>query len=364
MTPRSMKGVVFRGSRTVEVLDLPVPSPGPGEVLIQMKVAAVCGSDLHDYRRDRSEFAGRPARIPGHEPAGVVAELGPRCQRVQVGGRVSIYHYMGCGHCAQCRSGYIQYCPERRPLNSPTSGPDADYMVVDERNCLLLPDALSFEDGALIACIAGTCYSAMRKLQPDGETDMVIFGQGPVGLIGTIMAKALGARVISVDPSPPRLELARALGADVTLNPSEVEVGPMVRELTQGRGADRAFETSGSAVAHRGVIDVLGRNGVGVFVGFGRAGESVDLTAIIGKQLTLRGSFVMPIHWYDDLVRFLLRHDLPSKCQTLITHRYPITEAATAFAMADSAQAGKVVFVWEQCGGEPATGRGGNRCWS
>lgn len=343
-----MKGIVFLGDRHVEVRDFSKPSPGQGEVLVQLKRAAICGSDLHVYRRPRSFFEGKPGWIPGHEPAGVVAEVGEYCHRVKVGNRVTVYHYMGCGHCPHCLSGYIQFCPERRPLGQPNVvGPDADLIVVDERNCLLLPETLNFEDGAMIACVAGTCFAAMRKLRPNGEDTVVVFGQGPVGLTGLLMAKAMGARVIGVDPVDERLMLSRELGADEVIDPSGVDLAATIKGLTGGLGATAALETSGSPAAHQGVIDVLRRNGRGIFVGFGSHEPSVNLTSIIGKQLTLMGSFVMPIHFYQDLVDFMLVHDLPSGFQRMITHRFRITEAAEAFRVADRSTAGKVMFVWE-----------------
>ena len=348
MGDATMKGVVFLGDRTVEVRDFPIPRPGAREVLIQLKCAAVCGSDLHVYRRPRSYFEGKPAWIPGHEPAGVVAEVGPCCNRVQVGDRVTIYHYLACGHCPHCVAGYLQFCPERRGLGQPhTVGPDADYMVVDERNCLLLPDQLSFEDGAMIACIAGTCFSALRKLCPSGEDTVVIFGQGPVGLTGTVMAKAMGARAIGVDMTQERLELSARLGADAVVNPSKVDLVAAIKDLTGGAGADAALETSGSRAAHQAVIRVLRLNGRAVFVGFGSTEPSVNLTSIIGRQLVLMGSFVMPMGYYWDLVDFLLKHDLPAKFQEMITHRFRIAEATQAFRVADEAKSGKVMFVWD-----------------
>jgi propanol-preferring alcohol dehydrogenase len=343
-----MNGVVFTGDRTLEVRAFPIPSPGPGEVLVRMTRAAICGSDLHVYRRPKSFYEDKEPWIPGHEPTGVVAEIGAFCNRVRVGDRVTIYHYMGCGHCPQCLSGYIQFCPERRPLGQPsTVGPDADYIVVDERNCLLLPDELNDEDGAMIACIAGTCFTAARKMQPNGEDTVVVFGQGPVGLVGLLMIKAMGARVIGVDPVEERLALAKELGADEVINPDDVDLVEAIRDLTGGEGADAALETSGRPAAHRGVIDVLRRNGRGVFVGFGSREPSVNLTSIIGKQLTLMGSFVMPIHFYQDLVDFMIDHDLSAAFQRMITHRYPLTEAAEAFRVADEARSGKVMFVWD-----------------
>jgi threonine dehydrogenase-like Zn-dependent dehydrogenase len=137
------------------------------------------------------------------------------------------------------------------------------------------------------------------------------------------------------------------LGADEILNPNSVELVEAVKDLTGGMGADAAFETSGSDAGHQGVIDVLRQGGRGAFVGVGSTGPTVNLSSIIGKQLTLMGSFVMPIHYYWDLVDFMVQHDLPAKYQQMITHRFKITEAVEAFRVADSGKAGKVVFVWD-----------------
>lgn len=350
----TMRGVVFRGDRVAEVIPFPMPQPGPGEVLIELKRAAICGSDLHNFRRPGSFFEGKTPWIPGHEPAGEVAALGEGCNRVHAGDRATIYHWIGCGHCRQCLAGYYQWCADRRGLGQPNAvGPDADYMVVPERNVLLLPDELSYDDGAMIACIAATGFSSLRKLALNGEDTLIVFGQGPVGLTGTIMAKALGARVIGVDPVPERRALSAALGADEVLDPgagasaSEIDLNAAVRALTGGMGADAAFETSGSAAARQAVIQVLRRGGRAAFVGIGAQGPTTDLGGIIGNELTLMGSFVMPIHYYWDLVDFMLQYDLPARYQQMITHRYRLEDAGEAFLVAESARAGKVVFEWD-----------------
>lgn len=344
-----MNGLVFRGDRVAEILRFPIPVPGPGQVLVKMKTAAICGSDLHVYRRPSAEFAGREPWIPGHEPAGVVAELGPECHRVRIGDRVSVYHYLACGHCRYCLNGMYQWCERRRGLGQPNAaGPDADFMLVDERNCLLLPPELTFDDGAMIACIAGTGYSSLRKLGINGEDTVAVFGLGPVGLTDVIMAKALGARIIGIDVVDERLALARQLGADVVFDSSKVDVVRAVRDITGGRGASAACETSGSAVAQANLVEVLRPGGRAVFVGFGAQSPSITVSAIIGKQLQLYGSFVMPIGYYWDLVDFMLAHGLPAKYQQMITHRFPLTEGVEAFKVADSARAGKVVFVWDE----------------
>jgi len=218
--------------------------------------------------------------------------------------------------------------------------------VVPERNCLVLPDELTYEDGALIACIVATGYSAMRKLRCNGEDTLLVMGQGPVGLVGDILGKALGARVLGVDLAPERLRLGEAAGADATL-PAGQDLAAALRDLTGGAGATAAYETSGSVAGRQAVIDGLGVHGRAAFVGFGGGEPSLPVAPIIGKELTITGSFVMPVGYYWDLVDLMLSSDLSARFQRIITHRFDLADAAEAMAVADEGRCGKVVFVWE-----------------
>lgn len=338
-----MKGVIFPGDRRAEVREFPQPEPGPGEVVVAMRAAGLCGSDLHLYRQTAAQPEGNDT-IPGHEPSGVVHALGAGVTHLEVGDRVAVYHYRGCGHCKHCQAGNLMWCEERRGYGGPIHGADADYLLTDARNCLPLPAALSFADGAMIACCAGTAFSSMRKLAIDGEDTLVIFGLGPVGLSGLLVAKAMGGRVIGVEPTAARRELAQDLGADVVLDPERDAVRDAVRDLTHGAGADRAFETSGSAAGREGAVACLRRGGVGVFVGFGTRERTLNLSDIIGRQLTLRGSFVMPLPMYWDLVDLILEHEIP--LEAMVTHRFGIDQASEAFQIFDAGQTGKAIFEW------------------
>jgi threonine dehydrogenase-like Zn-dependent dehydrogenase len=338
-----MRGVVFTGDRRAEVRDFPDPEPGPGEVVVRIKAAGLCGSDLHLYRQTAAQRAGNDT-IPGHEPSGVVETLGPGVDTVQVGDRVSVYHYRGCGHCKHCRAGNVMWCAERRGYGGPIHGADADLLLTDARNCMPLPDQLSYAHGALMACAAGTAFSSMHKLQVSGQDTLVIFGQGPVGLCGLLVAKARGGRVIGVDPIAERRALSLQLGADAALDPGQSDVLAAVRDLTHGEGADLAFETSGSAAGQNGAVDCLRLGGKAVFVGFGVQDKTLNPSQFIGRQLTLMGSFVMPVYMYYDLAQFILDHDLP--LDRMVTHRFPLEQAPEAFALFDQGATGKVVLEW------------------
>ena len=338
-----MKGVVFLGDRRAEVRDFPAPEPGPGEVVVRMKAAGLCGSDLHLYRQTAAERAGN-LTIPGHEPCGVVEALGPGVDTVQVGERVSVYHYRGCGHCKHCLAGNLMWCAQARGYGGPIHGSDADLLLTDARNCMPLPLELGFPAGALMACAAGTAYSSMRKLQVSGEDSLAVFGLGPVGLSGLLMARAFGARVIGVDPIEERRALALELGAAATLDPSDGRSVGALRELTQGEGVDLAFETSGNAGAQYSAVESVRRGGKVVFVGFGARHPTLNPAQFIGRQLTLMGSFVIPIYMYHDMASFIVEHQIP--LERMVTHRFPLDQAPQAFALFDSGKTGKVIFEW------------------
>lgn len=338
-----MKGVVFLGDRRAEVRTFPDPQPGPGEVVVQLKAGGLCGSDLHGYRQTQEVRAGNTT-IPGHEPSGVIAAIGAGVTSLQLGDRVSVYHFRTCGHCRECRAGNMMWCEERQGYGGPIHGSDADLILTDARNCLPLPNELSFAVGAMMACNAGTAFSSISKLQLSGKDTVAIFGQGPVGLAGLLFARALGARVIVVEPLAERRELALRLGADEAVDPMSGDPVATIKELTRGRGADAAYETAGSAASQRGVVDCLATGGRAVFVGFGSQENSLNPSDIISRQLTLMGSFVLPVPMYFDMVRFVLEKKID--LERLITHRFPIDKAPEAFALFDSGKTGKVIFEW------------------
>jgi len=246
-----------------------------------MKAAGLCGSDLHFYHTPPEAMGARRGNVVGHEPAGVVEEVGPCVTTVKPGDRVSVYHWISCGHCRYCRAGYRQFCEERVGIAMCGYGSSAEYVLAPEANCLPLPDALSFADGAMMACCAATAFSALKKLDVAGDDDLVIFGLGPVGLCTLVQAKALGARVIGVEVIPERLGLARALGADDLIDAQNADPVKQVRELTESWGASAVVETSGNVRARAQVVEVLRPQGKGVFVGLGENALAFDPAHLI-----------------------------------------------------------------------------------
>lgn len=339
-----MKGVYNVGDRTVEVREVPIPEPGRGEVLVKMRAAAVCGSDLHGYRRSRESMRVRGTFIAGHEPCGDVVALGPEVHSVQVGDRVVVLHRRGCGVCEYCRSGEMSYCRQVRDHGSTLDGADADYMVTGEVNCLPLPDDYSYAVGAVLACNGGTAFVGMSKVGARVGSSLAVSGLGPVGLCSVLVAKAMGAWVVGIDVSKGRLALAQQLGADAVVDAEAGDVVAEVRRLTDGRGADLAIETSGAPRAQQAMLDFLGFRSKACVVGMGGGQGIVNLTDIVRKHIILLGSQIFGMRDYFDMLEFLGRQKVD--LERVVTDRFPIEKAAEAFQLADSAATGKVIFEW------------------
>jgi D-arabinose 1-dehydrogenase-like Zn-dependent alcohol dehydrogenase len=294
-----MRGVVFTGHRKLEIREFPHPSPGPGEVVLQIKASGMCGSDLKYYRpapgeAQRALGLGNLAEpiIAGHEPCGVVAAVGSGVAEAEarVGMRAMDHHYCGCGVCHHCRLGWSQLCGAGFAVYGVTAhGAHADYMKVPARTLVPLPDELSFATGAAISCGTGTAYNALRRMNLSGRDTLAVFGLGPVGLSAVQLGAAMGARVIALDVTPERRALAPEFGADAVLDPAADEPVATLKELTHGQGVDLALDCSGAEAARTAAIRATRTWGTVCFVGEGGS-VTIDVSRdMIRKQLTVIG---------------------------------------------------------------------------
>src|SRR5215467_14338017 len=288
-----MRGVVFPGDRTLEIMTFADPTPGPAEVVLEMKASGMCGSDLHQYRRPKGQprtGTGVPPNpdptIAGHEPCGVVVAVGSGVGAAQakVGDRMMVHHYQGCTRCNHCLSGWQQLCQEVpvKVYGNNAHGGHAKYLKVPANTMVPLHDALSFTAGAAISCGSGTAYGALRRMNISGRDTIAIFGQGPVGLAGTQFAKAMGARVIALDTNPQRLARAKEFGANDPV--------AAIKELTHGRYADLALDTSSNPQARLNAIRSTKVWGTMCFVGEG-GDVTIDVSPhLLRRQITLLAS--------------------------------------------------------------------------
>jgi (R,R)-butanediol dehydrogenase / meso-butanediol dehydrogenase / diacetyl reductase len=339
-----MRALKIVGERRVAVRDRPDPSPSAGEVVVQMKAAAICGSDLHPYRHPSPDLV-KSDLIPGHEPCGVIAEVGPDVRGWAVGDRVVVYFRRTCGQCYYCRTGHRNVCTNRRSsYGVGADGSDAEYMAVEAPSLMRLPDDLSFVDGAVLACQAGTAYYPLSRMEASGRDVLVVSGLGPVGLLATTFAAAMGARVVGIDPSPERRELACQLGARDTLDPLAGPVGEQLRAIYPD-GADKLIETSGANAAHKVIGTLLKPLSPVAIVGLGSEEFRIPLMQLVHRQLIVFGTSIYPDTQFDEICTFLRRHNL--SLSSVVSNYYSLEQAQEAFHVADTATSGKVCFMFE-----------------
>jgi len=336
-----MRGVVFKGNREAEIREFPDPHAGPGEAVVKIRASGLCGTDLHRYR------AAEPTEmITGHEPCGVIAELGPGApEALAIGDRVMVHHYRGCGVCEICTMGYEQLCPQGRVTygGGTGHGANADYILVPARTLVHLPDELSFAAGAAISCGTGTAWNGLKKMSVSGRDSVAIFGQGPVGLSGTLSAKCMGSSVIAIDVVSERLSLAREMGADHVINSREVDPVVAIRDVTGGAGASAVLETSGNPQARTQALQSIRPFGRCCYVGVGGP-ASIDFNRdVIFKVATIYGSWTFSKSELLEIARFMVDAKVP--LEKLITHRYTLDQAVEAFRTFDGATTGKCVFI-------------------
>ena len=345
----SMRGaIIIGGKRQVEVKEFPVPEPGRGQVLVRMKAAGMCGSDLHNiYRTMNLDDPGHyQGCIAGHEPSGVVEAVGPDCERFKEGDRVIVYHITGCRNCSACRKGWIVNCTsdQRSVYGWHRDGAYADFMLTEEYTLLELPDELGFIDGAIISCGFGTSFQGVRRADVSGYDTVLVVGLGPVGLAAATISKARGARVIGVDISPDRVAAAERLGCDLALVADD-EALDKIREYSDGHGVEVSLECSASQAGRMLSLEAARLWGRVVFLGeHGNLSLNPSFT-LIQRQLTLHGSWMSGISEMQDAIEHAVRWRM--RPGEIVTHTFPITQVREAFELSDAGEAGKVVFVWD-----------------
>lgn len=288
-----MKAVVkyAHGKGNVELRDVPEPSPGPDEVMIEVKAAGICGSDIHIFDED-IKLPIRPPVIIGHEFSGVIAEVGSSVTKWKPGDRVtSETSAHVCGECLPCRTGNYNVCAEKRLIGYWFNGAFAKYCVVPSRLVHKLPDNVSFLAGALcepLACCVNGVIEKTRILPGDV---VVIAGPGPIGLLSLQIAKSQGATVVlcGLSQDEKRLKLGEELGADLIINVEEEDPFQTVLKMTNGAGADVFLECSGSPNAVRMGFQLVRRMGQYTQLGLTGRSFSLDFDLVAYKEIIVRG---------------------------------------------------------------------------
>ena len=331
-----------RGEGNVGLRETDEPQPGPGQVLIAVRAAGICGTDLHIYH---DEYPTQPPVTLGHELAGDVAAIGEGVTRVAPGDRITTETYFHlCGTCRFCRSGKPNLCPERRSIGSGVDGGFARYVVVPERNVHRLPDGLAFSEAALTEPLACVVHGALELPKVTAGDVAVVSGPGAIGLLTLQVARASGAAVIVLGTAVDhrRLELACELGATAAIDITTEDASATVQGLTGGWGADIVFECSGAGPAALGLLQHVRRGGQYAQIGLFGKPVAWDLDQVCMKELSVTGSnATVPSAWRTAL-RLLGEGQV--RTAPLITGAYPLAGWADAFSTFEKREGVKLLL--------------------
>ena len=284
-----MRALVFVGPGEMAIQDRPDRRPGRGELTVAVRASGICGSDVHGYLG----LTGRrqPGTVMGHEVAGEVLEVGEAVNDVAVGDRVALRSILSCGHCDPCRRGQPNVCDNRQGLGMQFDGGYAERMVVPAALVVRLPPNLPYDVAALVEPLAVALHAvAITPIEPTDR--VVIVGAGAIGLLTLLAVRQRGVTWVGItDRSPHRLAIARTLGADLTIDVSEMDAVAAVRAATGGNGADVVFEAVG--ISATVAQSVAAARSVGQVTWIGNSAPTVDLPmqAMVTRELVLRGSY-------------------------------------------------------------------------
>lgn len=325
--------------------DIPVPSIGVNDVLIKIKKTAICGTDLHIY--EWNEWAQQTIHTPmtiGHEYVGEIVDMGSGVTNLKIGDRVTGEGHIACGHCRNCRRGKLHVCENTIGVGVNRDGAFAEYLSLPASNIVKLDSRIPDEIASIMDPFGNATHTAL-SFPVIGE-DVLITGAGLIGNMATAICRFAGARYIVVsDMSEYRLNIAKKMGATVTVNLSKGEtVGQAVKDLKM-RGFDVGLEMSGAPAAFRDMIKHMYNGSKIALLGILPNSTSVDWNTIIFKALTLKGIYGREMWetWYKMEQMLISGIDLTP----IITHRFSIDDFQKGFDVMESGQCGKVILNWE-----------------
>ena len=333
-----MHAAVYRGESMVNVEEIPTPAIQPGEILIRVEACGICHTDLKKIEHNLLT----PPRVYGHETAGVVAAVGAGVKRFHPGDRVVAFHHIPCNKCFYCAHKLYAQCAVYKRVGitagfEPAGGGFAQYVrVMDwivERGVVKIPDGISFERATLVEPL-NTCLKAVVQCDPKPEEFVLVLGQGPIGLMFTMLVKRLGAKVAATDAMPERLETARRCGADYAWHPFREDVTGAVKALTEGRGADLVIV----AASAKGIVEqaiASSRPGARILL-FAQTSKTERIEAsgadICVGERTLFGCYSADVDLQEESARLVFGGELP--VEELISHRFPLMKISSGIDLA------------------------------
>jgi L-iditol 2-dehydrogenase len=326
-----MKALLLSEYNHLEVTDLPAPTPGPDELLIQVSACGICGSDVHGY--DGSTGRRIPPIVMGHEAAGIVTAVGSSVERFQPGDRVTFDSTIYCGACDFCRNGQVNLCDQRQVIGVSCgeyrrAGAFAEFLVVPERIAYPLPPSFSFAEAAMLEAVSVALHGvAVAEMKP--AATVLVIGAGMIGLLLLQAARAAGAaRIFVSDVDPTRLALAASLGADLTLHTSGAPLIDEILRHTGGSGVDVVLEAVGCEETIATAIDAVRKGGTVTLVGNIAPHIKLPLQKVVSRQIRLQGSCASAGE-YPQAIYLIASGKI--KVDSLITAIAPLSEAPSWF---------------------------------
>lgn len=342
-----MKGLVkyAKGDGNMEIREITEPTPGPGQIKIEIKAAGICGSDLHIYHDDIAGIPINPPVVTGHEFCGVVAAVGEGVTRWKVGDRVtSETAFSFCGECMHCRTGRYNLCNQRRTLGYWYNGVFTKYTVAPQERVHRLPDHVDYIAGALCEPLACVTHAVLELTTVVAGDVVLVSGPGSIGLQALQVAKAAGATVIvsGTDIDQERLEMAKKLGADYVVDVTKENVFEVIDRITGGKGVDVTFECSGAArAADAGLL--LTRKG-GQYTQIGLFGKpiQIDFEKICYREIKVTGSLGSTWTSWEKAIQLIAAGTVDTK--SLVSDIMPVTEWEKAFSKFEKKEGMKLVL--------------------
>jgi L-iditol 2-dehydrogenase len=323
-----MKGLVYHGDEVLEWQEVQDVMPKENEVKIRVKAAGICGSDVHGYQG----ITGRriPPMIMGHEFSGIISEVGSDVETLKPGDRVTAYPMDFCGMCLSCKSGNMQFCPEKKQFGVLTvDGAFAEYLCVPEKVCYKLHDNVSYSAGSMVEPLA-VAFRGVRHAGDITGKNVLVVGSGTIGLLITACAKVKNpAKIFVTDLSDTRLNVAKRLGADITINPSAADVKEAIMANTAGQGVDVSFEAVGITPACVQSLENLRIGGQAIWLGQGEKTVEIGMLDIVTRELSVSGSFTYGLGDFKSAVDILNSGAIDP--EPIISEEVPMMQGAQWF---------------------------------
>jgi L-iditol 2-dehydrogenase len=335
--PATMLAAVYHGVNDVRLETVPVPQIGKGELLLRVHTCGICGTDLKKI----ATGSHSAPRIFGHETAGVVASVGEGVRDFQPGDRVVVFHHIPCRDCFYCRHKTFAQCETYKRVGctagfEPSGGGFAEYVrVMDwivQRGTVRIPENVSFEQACFVEPV-NTCMKGIARMALQAGETVLAIGQGPIGIILSTLAKRAGAKVITSDLYRQRLRISKSFGLGNSVDASRAEVVGVVREQTEGRGADAAILAVGGNGLIRTAMDAVRPGGRALLFAQTVHGEAVfDPGAVCVDEKTLLGSYSASVELQEDSVRFVMSREMD--LERLVSHRFSLSRSVEALNLA------------------------------